>query len=299
MDKSLDEIVSEHQRNNAPRGRRGGRRNDRGDYPRDGVRKSTRDEPRNIDSEWVHDKYDESSNRRPYRPERRRSRDRRYEPVSAKLRVENLHYDLTEEDLEGLFARIGPVLRLSLTYDRAGRSEGVAYVTYESAQDAKTAIREFDGANAKGQPIHLTPIPGGPSAGRRNPFDSAQISRSLEDRITPASGPRDRSRSPLRRSNVSGPVPSNVDRYVPGQNGRGSRSPMPGRRDGRLPGARRERVERAASGRGNDRVGRDGRPKKTQEELDAEMEDYWGGGGATENGTRVATEKTDDIEMVE
>lgn len=39
---------------------------------------------------------------------------------------------------------------MSLTYDRAGRSEGIAYVTYESAHDAKEAIREFDGANAKG-----------------------------------------------------------------------------------------------------------------------------------------------------
>ena len=55
--------------------------------------------------------------------------------------------------LQDLFNRIGPVQKLSLTYDRAGRSEGIAYVTYESAQDAKKAIREFDGANAKGTAI--------------------------------------------------------------------------------------------------------------------------------------------------
>lgn len=52
--------------------------------------------------------------------------------------------------MQDLFNRIGPVLKLSLTYDRAGRSEGVAYVTYESVYDAKKAVREFDGANAKG-----------------------------------------------------------------------------------------------------------------------------------------------------
>lgn len=51
---------------------------------------------------------------------------------------------------QDLFNRIGPVMKLSLVYDRAGRSEGVAYVTYESPQDAKRAVREFDGANAKG-----------------------------------------------------------------------------------------------------------------------------------------------------
>ncbi len=41
--------------------------------------------------------------------------------------------------------------KLDLQYDRAGRSEGTAYVTYESARDAKEAIREFDGANANGK----------------------------------------------------------------------------------------------------------------------------------------------------
>lgn len=51
---------------------------------------------------------------------------------------------------QDLFERIGPVTDLQLTYDRAGRSDGVAFVTYQSAQDAKRAIREFDGANAKG-----------------------------------------------------------------------------------------------------------------------------------------------------
>lgn len=49
-----------------------------------------------------------------------------------------------------LFNRIGPLVKLSLVYDRAGRSEGIAYVIYESAQDAKEAIRQYDGANAKG-----------------------------------------------------------------------------------------------------------------------------------------------------
>jgi RNA recognition motif-containing protein len=54
------------------------------------------------------------------------------------------------QKLQDLFNRIGPVLKLDLLYDRSGRSDGVAYVTYESHYDAKKAIREFDGANAKG-----------------------------------------------------------------------------------------------------------------------------------------------------
>lgn len=49
-----------------------------------------------------------------------------------------------------LFNRIGPVAKLDLKYDRAGRSEGIAFVTMESREDALEAVKEFDGANANG-----------------------------------------------------------------------------------------------------------------------------------------------------
>jgi THO complex subunit 4 len=144
-----------------------------------------------------------------------------------------------------------------------------------------------------GQPIRLIPLPSGPSAGRR-PAPAAAPRGSLFDRITLPAG-RSRSDSPIRHSDVSGPPPSNVDRYVPGRGSR-SRSPRPRQREGRRPGARRERGERRGGGRGGgERLARDGRPKKTQEELDAEMEDYW---GAKENGTEGGAVAT-DIEMVE
>ena len=42
------------------------------------------------------------------------------------------------------------MVKLQLRYDRAGRSEGTAYVTYESRDDALEAIKQFDGANANG-----------------------------------------------------------------------------------------------------------------------------------------------------
>ncbi|TVY41647.1 Aly/REF export factor [Lachnellula occidentalis] len=337
VDRALDEIVSERHRGGRTRGRRGGRRNDRNDYPRDGIRKSTREDNRNIDSEWVHDKFDDNcrhslfassnlslTNIQPVdNPFEMRDVTLRSDPStnsiplsnsyvdlssdapSAKLRVENLHYELTEEDLDDLFNRIGPVIKLELLYDRSGRSDGVAYITYESHYDAKKAIREFDGANAKGQPIRLTAVPTGPTGGgRRNPFDSVIApGRPLEDRISMPKG-RSRSDSPMRgHSDVSGPPPTNVDRYVPGQ-GRRSRSPAPRRRDGRPPGARRERGERRGGrgGRGGENLARDGRPRKTQEELDAEMEDYWGGkenGASADAPAESAAPAVDDVEMVE
>lgn len=51
---------------------------------------------------------------------------------------------------QGLFEKIGPIVKLEMKYDRAGRSEGTAFVTYESHNDAKEAIQEYDGANAAG-----------------------------------------------------------------------------------------------------------------------------------------------------
>ncbi|RYP72201.1 hypothetical protein DL771_004331 [Monosporascus sp. 5C6A] len=218
--------------------------------------------------------------------------DRVYRERGTKIRVENLHYELTEDDLDGLFNKIGPVAKLELLYDRAGRSEGTAFVTYDHREDALEAIREFNGANAKGQPIRLSLVTAAP---RRNPFDSAQMpGRPLAERIT-----RPRSLSPPRRSDND----RGVDRYVPG---RGSRSPLPRRRGGgggggggRRPGAKRE----AGTDTGAPR-GRDGRPKKTAEELDAEMADYFNPSAGTADAPVEATgtsngQAGDDVDMIE
>ncbi|KAI1276208.1 hypothetical protein F5Y07DRAFT_367543 [Xylaria sp. FL0933] len=296
MDRSLDEIVAESQaRKRGSRPRRGGggggggaggrQPRERDSYPRDGVRKSTRDDRRGVDSDWVHDKFEGFHSRDHGRNSRRR---RSPEPAQdgrgTKIKVENLHYDLSESDLEGLFSKIGPITKLELLYDRAGRSEGVAFVTYESREDALDAIHEFNGANAKGQPIRLTIQA---SAPRRNPFDTA--SRPLAERIT-----RPRSLSPNDRG---------IDRYVP-EGGRRSHSPRP-RRRGRRAGVRREN-----GGENTGRsAGRDGRPKKTQEELDAEMEDYFENRGGNASGQAATTsganegqaqaQAIDDIDMIE
>ncbi|KAK1144518.1 hypothetical protein N8T08_005391 [Aspergillus melleus] len=250
--------------------------------------------------DWVHDKYEDDRDARPSRASRRPRGDRYSPPpehahTGSKLRIENLHYDITENDLEDLFSRIGPVNNVSLVYDRAGRSEGVAYVTYNRNSDARTAISEFDGANAKGQPIRLSIVSGGGGASRRdrNPFDNIQRPKgSLFDRVERPRGGRDaRSLSPgsasddpdggrrrrgggrrggagrYRRSDVSKPAPEHIDRYVPGQ-----RSPTrrPANGGGRRQGG-------GGGGGGENRRTANGRPRKTQEELDQEMDDYWGG----------------------
>ncbi|KAI4094358.1 MAG: hypothetical protein LQ344_002258 [Seirophora lacunosa] len=200
-----------------------------------------------------------------------------------------------------LFTRIGPINSLALRFDRAGRSSGTAFVTYRHLSDARIAIREFDGANAHGQPIRLTLLPVAPSNDTRsravpvrNPFDTVERpSRSLFDRIddprfgnaSRSRGGRSRSRSPgkPRRSDVTKPPPEGVDRYVPSLGrSRRVRSRSPRRsRGGEIRGRGRGVRER----RGGRAENAGARPRKTQEELDEEMADYWrpaagGPGGA-------------------
>ncbi|MCJ1340972.1 hypothetical protein MMC09_006268 [Bachmanniomyces sp. S44760] len=179
-----------------------------------------------------------------------------------------------------LFTRIGPILTVSLRFDRSGRSAGTAFVVYKDEHDARQAIREFDGANANGQPIRLTLVSSGLDAAPapvRNPFDTAvRPGKSLFDRIEdPRNSGRNRSRSPdaPRRTNTLKPPPDGVDRYVPGSGRSRSRSPARGRR-----GVRRDDRGRDDSRRngGAERVTNGARPKKTQEQLDKEMEEYWG-----------------------
>ncbi|KAK8155730.1 hypothetical protein IWX90DRAFT_46421 [Phyllosticta citrichinensis] len=318
MDRALDDVISDRQRPGPRRGRGRGRPAD--SYPRDGVRKtSQRDDSRNLERDWVHDRFEDdeprqASHSRGQRSERLARRSPDIERESGyKIRVENLHYELTEDDIYELFERIGPVENARLMYDRHDRSEGVAYVTYRTLADARVACREYDGANAHGQPIRLSIVPPGP-APRRNSFDTAQRpSRSLFDRIES----RDRSLSPERghRSDVTKPPPAGIDRYVPGESSGRRRSPPPPRRRGGGREAGRRPGERRGGGRGGRPRGDDdgrpvvqGRPRKTQEELDAEMEDYWGVGhdGAADapiNGSGEAQGApanpaiSDDIEM--
>ena len=205
-------------------------------------------------------------------------------------------------------------------------------MTYSSISSANRAIREFDGANAAGQPIRLTLLPTAPSSdllrGRgpasRNPFDTAiKPGRSLFDRIEAPSG-RSRSRSPgaPRRTNTDKPPPDGVDRYVPSPDRsrrRRSRTRSPRRRSpvsrNRSPPRGRGRGGRDVRDREGGQKMANGRPRKTQDELDAEMEEYWNkrgeaNGSTGANGTVIDVQGADvaaqvvepiseDIDMVE
>jgi THO complex subunit 4 len=216
-----------------------------------------------------------------------------------------LHSTNKTNILQGLFDTIGPVTSCNLVYDKQDRSRGIAFVVYPNIRYARAAIEEFDGANANGQPIRLSFVSNLPEARRaveRQP-------RSLMERIADSArqGGRQNDASDddnPRRSNTNRAPPENIDRYVPGQNGGAPRnggrndsrrrSPRRNDRGTRRPGQRRQAPRERTDQEGHAIVG--GRPRKTAEELDAEMDNYWGGGAEGSNSGSVAP-AGEDIEM--
>ncbi|KAI9698555.1 MAG: hypothetical protein M1820_007445 [Bogoriella megaspora] len=239
-------------------------------------------------SEWIHDKYNEDDEDR--------------ELEGTRIKVENLHYDITTDDLQDLFSTKGQLDDVNLLFDRFHRSRGIAFITYRNTSDAIDAIQDFNNANARGQPIRVTEMTSDHADyGHKSINPPGKPSRSLFDRITdradtpPQSRRRRgvRSASPVRRHNVTKPAPEGIDRYVPGQ-----RRSSPRRRGaprgaggGRMAGARRD--ARARNGEERTSEGRalaQGRPKKTADELDAEMDDYWGDETADDRGLSTQAE---------
>ncbi|GAA5976515.1 hypothetical protein JCM10908_005527 [Rhodotorula pacifica] len=166
---------------------------------------------------------------------------------SPKLVISNLHYEVSERELEVLFVQIGPIAAgPKIKFDRSGRSEGIAWVTYSSEKDAAAAKEAFDGAFAKGEPIKVD-------------FDY-RIDRALE-RGAPAAG------SLLAR----------VGAPVDGGNTRGPKFASP--TGGRGTGPRHSAG--GSSGRSERGVGSSGAPRGGRDSRDAggRGSDARGGGG--------------------
>jgi RNA recognition motif-containing protein len=78
--------------------------------------------------------------------------------MSTKLFVGNLSYNVTENDLQDLFAQYGSVTEANLMLDRmSGRSRGFAFVSMESKEAADAAIEALNGKNWEGRNISVSP----------------------------------------------------------------------------------------------------------------------------------------------
>ena len=73
--------------------------------------------------------------------------------------VGNLSYDVTQEDLSGIFAEYGTVKRVQVPTDReTGRPRGFAFVEMGTEAEETAAIEALDGAEWRGRDLKKTEV---------------------------------------------------------------------------------------------------------------------------------------------
>src|SRR5881394_1402371 len=74
--------------------------------------------------------------------------------MSNKLFVGNLSFNVTENDLQDMFAAHGSVLEANLMMDRvSGRPRGFGFVTMSNAQEADAAVNALNGKTVDGRAL--------------------------------------------------------------------------------------------------------------------------------------------------
>ena len=74
--------------------------------------------------------------------------------MQNKLFVGNLSFEVTENELQDLFAQHGTVTEVNLMLDRAtGRSRGFAFVTMATDEAAQAAVGALNGRELKGRAL--------------------------------------------------------------------------------------------------------------------------------------------------
>lgn len=76
--------------------------------------------------------------------------------MGKKLYVGNLGFEVTNKDLEELFAQAGVCESVAVITDRAtGQSRGFGFVEMATNEEAQNAIQQFDGTEFKGRAMKV------------------------------------------------------------------------------------------------------------------------------------------------
>jgi cold-inducible RNA-binding protein len=76
--------------------------------------------------------------------------------VGKKLYIGNLGYEVTQGDLEELFAQAGTCQSAAVIIDRTtGQSRGFGFVEMSSNAEAEKAIQQFNGHDFKGRALKV------------------------------------------------------------------------------------------------------------------------------------------------
>ncbi len=78
--------------------------------------------------------------------------------MNTKLFVGNLSYNLTEANLEELFAKSGKVVSVAIPTDReSGKKRGFAFVEMGTQAEAEAAIDSLNGQTVDGRQLVVNP----------------------------------------------------------------------------------------------------------------------------------------------
>lgn len=73
-----------------------------------------------------------------------------------RLYVGSLHFNITEDMLQGIFEPFGKIDHINLVNDNeTGRSKGFGFVTFHNAEDAKKALDQLNGFELAGRPMKV------------------------------------------------------------------------------------------------------------------------------------------------
>ncbi len=105
--------------------------------------------------------------------------------MGRKVFVGNLSYSTTEDDLRQAFGQVGLITYAKVVVDReTGRSRGFGFVEFETGQQARAAMEQWNGQSLHGRQINVNEAnerQGGPRAGGPAP-------RRVEVQVHPAHG---------------------------------------------------------------------------------------------------------------
>ena len=107
--------------------------------------------------------------------------------------IGNIAFDATEEELNALFASVGPVSNLRLVHDReSGKRKGYGFVEYTDAESAQSAVRNLNEYDLHGRTLRVniadqdTRSGGGPPSNAAAASEPAGTSRKRKDLAAPA-----------------------------------------------------------------------------------------------------------------
>ena len=76
--------------------------------------------------------------------------------MATKLYIGNLSYNVTQADLQELFAEVGTVESANVISDKvSGQSRGCGFVEMASGKEAQAAIERFDGYELKERALRV------------------------------------------------------------------------------------------------------------------------------------------------